>query len=206
MLAESLDIDTASSFGNSTNFDFDWKKTLSPNQEAVRIVTWREVRNISRISKNSLHLDSRSLGLEPLTDMASEHLIKASDSREEILAILSATPLRWLSSRLNELLRFEEDEPDAPPMDIESMRNMVLFLWQRTDLLTPEISTSPKGLASCEWQLRQDGILAMEFLARGMVRYACVSAEIDEMGERERANGVTTRKNASSVVSSFFEE
>ncbi len=206
MLAESLDIDTASSFGNSTNFDFDWEKTLSPNQEAVRIVTWREVRNISRISKNSLHLDSRSLGLEPLTDMASEHLIKASDSREEILAILSATPLRWLSSRLNELLRFEEDEPDAPPMDIESMRNMVLFLWQRTDLPTPEISTSPKGLASCEWQLRQDGILAMEFLARGMVRYACVSAEIDEMGERERANGVTTRKNASGVVSSFFEE
>jgi len=132
--------------------------------------------------------------------------IQSCNTREEIAAAINSPWLVSVSGRLSQLFEFEEDEPDNPAMEIESLRNMALFLLNQPSPTIPEISTSPDGLASCEWQLDQGGILAIEFLSHDMVRYAGVSGKTDDHGQRERISGFETRKHARTRVESFLQE
>ena len=59
-------------------------------------------------------------------------------------------------------------------MVIDSLKALVGFLTTERSLPDPEIGISPDGLAQIEWRIPANGIVAMEFLPTGLIRFAAV--------------------------------
>ena len=66
---------------------------------------------------------------------------------------------------------------------------MALFLMGERRFPEPEIGINPDGLMQIEWRVPTDGILAMEFLPSGLIRFAATSAPAEPGLEREQVSG-----------------
>ena len=122
--------------------------------------------------------------------------ISTATSKEEIVAVIRIFGLVEMADRLRYLFELEAEEPEEPSIELESLRNMALFLMGKRQLQNPEIAASPNGLVLCEWQLPHHGILAIEFLPADTIRFAAVSGSTDESGQRKRVNGTLPEDDA----------
>ena len=75
------------------------------------------------------------------------------------------------------------DDPEESPIVVDSLRHLAFFLLRYRRLADPEVGISPNALAQVEWTLPDvshdhagNGLLAMEFLPSGMIRFAALSA------------------------------
>ena len=123
-------------------------------------------------------------------------LITKATSKEEIVAVFRIFGLVEIADRLRYLFELDAEEPEEPSIELESLRNMALFLMGKRQLQNPEIAASPNGLVLCEWQLPHHGILAIEFLPSDTIRFAAVSGSTDESGQRKRVNGTLPEDDA----------
>lgn len=121
--------------------------------------------------------------------------IESANTHEEIIAVLKSFGRDAIADRLNYLRQLVEDDPDEPSMALESLRAMALFLMSERQLPDPQIGVTPDGLAQIEWRLPTNGILAMEFLSSGLIRFAAISAPAQPGIERLSVNG-TLHKDA----------
>ena len=74
-------------------------------------------------------------------------------------------------------------------MALESLQAMALFLMSERQLAAPQIGVTPDRLAQIEWRFPTNGILAMEFLSSGLIRFAAISAPAQRGVERLSVNG-----------------
>ena len=101
--------------------------------------------------------------------------IMAATRHDEIIAVLPLLGCRAIADRLDYLREISgDDDPDEPPMTLDSLRELALFLVSEPQWTDPEIGISPDGVLQAEWRCR-DGILAMKFLPAGFIRFAAVS-------------------------------
>lgn len=122
---------------------------------------------------------------------------------EAIIAVLRVFGLDALSDRLDYLQRLVEDDPDEPSMVLESLRALVHFLIDEQQLPAPQIGVSPDGLSQIEWRIPTNGILAMEFLPSGLIRFAAISAPARPGVERESVNGTLSKDATLDAVRPF---
>ena len=76
-----------------------------------------------------------------------------------------------IASRINDLYRLSEEDPDEVPIDGGSLRHFASFLMEHRRLPVPKIAVTPSGHMQVEWDTVA-GVLAMEFLGSGDINYA----------------------------------
>ena len=130
--------------------------------------------------------------------------IQSASKREEIIAVFRLFGLNAIADRLGYLRSLSNDDPDEPPVEIESLRAMAFFLMSERQLPDPQIGVSSDGLAQIEWQLPAGGILAMVFLSSGLIRFAAVSAPAQPGVERPSVNGTLPKDGALAAVQPFI--
>ena len=122
---------------------------------------------------------------------------------EVVIAVLRVFRLDAIADRLDYLQRLVEGDPDEPSMVPESLRALVHFLIDEQQLPAPQISVSPDGLAQIEWRIPTNGILAMEFLPSGLIRFAAISAPARSGVERENVNGTLSKDATLDAIRPF---
>ena len=96
-------------------------------------------------------------------------------------------------------------------MTVDSLRELARFLLSERWLPPPQVTVSPDELAQAEWVLPGDdgdtsgsGILAMEFLDSGLIRFAAVSPPSTHGdAQRMRVNGTLPKTEAVQAVQPF---
>ena len=132
-----------------------------------------------------------------------QHEISAVRTQGEIVAVLRLFGLDAIADRLGYLRSLADDDPDESPIEIESLRAMALFIMRQRRLPDPRIGVTPGGLMQIEWQVPPNGILAMEFLPSGLIRFAAISAPVQRGENRLSVNGTLPTEEALRAVESF---
>ena len=149
--------------------------------------------------------ETRSIGALTNSNLlpAWQSQIESGSTHEEIIAVLRLFDLNAIADRLSYLRQLVEDDPDEPSMALESLRAMALFLMSERQLAAPQIGVTPDGLAQIEWRLPTNGILAMEFLSSGLIRFAAISAPAQPGIERLNVNGILHKDAVLEAVRPF---
>ncbi len=126
------------------------------------------------------------------------------ETRTELTEALRASGLEESADRLGYLQRLADEDPDEEPIAIASLRHLTSFLMDERHLGQPEIGVSPHGVALAQWRVRGNGILAMEFLDSGLIRFAGTSGPGKQDGEALRVSGNLPRTKALQAIQSLL--
>ena len=106
--------------------------------------------------------------------------------------------------RLGYLQRLADEDPDEEPFEIASLRHLTSFLLDERHLGQPEIGVTPDGVALAQWRVPGNGILTMEFLDSGFIRFAGTSGPGSQDGESLRVSGTLPRTKALQAIHSLL--
>ena len=109
--------------------------------------------------------------------------IEAAGTHEEIITVFRLFGLDAAADRLRCLCSLAYDDPDEACIEIESQL--------------------PNGLMQIEWRLPSNGILAMEFLLSGLIRFASISAPAQRGVDGLSVNGTLSVDSTLEVVRPF---
>ena len=140
-----------------------------------------------------------------------ETRLRAAFDAEPIDAVLRDHDLVQAADRLRYLRQLATDDPEEPALQVDSLRELARFLLSERWMPSAQIGVSPDGLAHAEWRIPGDagdkesnGILAMEFLGSGFVRFAAVSPRSTQEGsQRKRVSGTLPKAEAVRAVQPF---
>ena len=126
------------------------------------------------------------------------------ESCAEMTVALKDSGLEESADRLGYLQRLADEDPDEEPIAIASLRHVTSFLMDERHLGQPEIGVSPHGVALAQWHVVGGGILAMEFLGSGLIRFAGTSGPGSQDGESLRVSGTLPRTKALQAIQSLL--
>lgn len=129
----------------------------------------------------------------------------AEPQASEIVAELEAHGLGAAAERISYLLSLDDDDPDEAPIDRRSLRALADLLRGEPRLSRPRIGVGPDGLIHAEWAVARDGLLAMEFLPDGIVRFSGAFGAPDAGGLRPPVSGVLPSAAALAAVRPLVE-
>lgn len=116
-------------------------------------------------------------------------LLEGASSHAAIIAVVEFAGRSGVADRLVYLRALDADDPGEPPMDLESLRAFAEFLLRELGLPDPEVGVNPAGLVQVEWDLPAGGLVAMEFLRGGMIRFAAAAGPLELGPARPRVSG-----------------
>ena len=126
------------------------------------------------------------------------------ETRAEMAEALREFGLEQSADRLGYLQALAEEDPDEDSIAIASLRHLTSFLVDERHLGQPEIGVSPDGVALAQWRVIGNGILAMEFLGSGLIRFAGTSGPGSHRGESLRVSGTLPRTKALQAIQSLL--
>ena len=132
-----------------------------------------------------------------------ESMIASASTQNEIILLLGESAFKHIADRLRYLQHLGKNDPEEPSMLIDSMRALVGFLTTERLLPDPEIGISPNGLAQIEWRIPPSGIIALEFLTSGLIRFAAISPSAQCNDTRLRVNGTLHKPAVLDAIRSF---
>ena len=101
-------------------------------------------------------------------------LIRSATDWREIAAVIGQVGMGKMADRILYLCELADGDPDEAPINLESLRKFALFIISRQHLPRPRTSVNPDGLVQAVWSTGDGGILAMNFLPTGDVRFAAI--------------------------------
>ena len=122
----------------------------------------------------------------------------------EMTQALRQSGLEESADRLGYLQRLADEDPDEEPIAIASLRHLTSFLMDERHLGQPEIGVSPHGVALAQWRVIGNGVLAVEFLDSGLIRFAGTSGPGSQDGESLRVSGTLPRTKALQAIQSLL--
>ena len=126
------------------------------------------------------------------------------ETRTEMTAALRESGLERSADRLGYLQRLADEDPDEDPIAIASLRHLTSFLMDQRHLGQPDIGVSPDGVALAQWRVTGNGVLAMEFLDSGLIRFAGASGFDSQNGESLRVSGTLPKARALQAIQSLL--
>lgn len=126
------------------------------------------------------------------------------ETRTKKTAALRGSGLEQSADRLGYLQRLADEDPDEEPIAIASLRRLTSFLIDEQHLGQPEIGVSPHGVALAQWRVMGNGVLAMEFLDSGLIRFAGTSGPGTHDGESLRVSGTLPKTKALQAIHSLL--
>ena len=131
-------------------------------------------------------------------------MTSVANSYKEIVAELYHSGLDSAAERIVYLRGLKEEDPEEPEMSLESLRQMTLFLCEEEAMGIPQLGLTWDGLLEAEWRLVEGGILAMDFLPSGLIRFAAISSPADSEGEIERVSGTLVKDGVMGAIAPFI--
>ena len=126
------------------------------------------------------------------------------ETRTEMTAALRGSGLEQSADRLGYLFRLADEDPDEEPIATASLRHLTSFLMDQRHLGQPDIGVSPNGAALAQWRVMVNGILALEFLDSGLIRFAGASGSDRQDGESLRVSGTLPKNKALQSIHSLL--
>ncbi len=126
------------------------------------------------------------------------------ETRTEMTAALRESGLEQSADRLGYLQRLADEDPDEDPIAIASLRHLTSFLMDQRHLGQPDIGVSPDGVALAQWRVMGNGVLALEFLDSGLIRFAGASGSDSQDGESLRVSGTLPKTKALQAIQSLL--
>ena len=134
-----------------------------------------------------------------------ESAVISVDERKVLLDCLAVMGRKDVADRIQQYLDIVDDEPDEPPVAVESLRSVVSFIVQQPKLAPPIVGSNPQGLMELEWHLkdngdpnsvwgRGNGVVSMKFLGAGKIQYVALSGPYRPDAEREETQGESTKE------------
>lgn len=196
------------------DIQFSPRKVTPPSYDSGhrRMTTYERAKNFMKLETTRANLDFPLIGVpEEKTIFAwVSHYpipwkleIDIAQEHEEIIALLRLFGLKAVADRLIYLRGLSYDDPEEPTIEVESLRSMAHFLMSERQLPVPQIGVTPTGLIQIEWRFQNNGILAMEFLMSGQIRFAAISAPTQRGFEPQRVNGTLLKDEVLEAVRSF---
>ncbi len=134
------------------------------------------------------------------------------------IAFLLALLRRHDKVRVAELIEhyshLRDQEPNRPPITIESLRSLVRFMIQEPDLLPPIIGSDPQGCMEIEWHLRDNGdpnsvwgrgngVVSLKFLEAGDIQFVALSGPFRRGQGRLKIHGTSARSEIMADLGEF---
>ena len=129
--------------------------------------------------------------------------ISNAEMPEAIITVLRRGGLDAVADRLSYLHRLVEDDQDEPSINLDSLRKLALFLLTEQQLGNPQIGVNPDGLTQAEWPVGEKGVLAMEFLPSGFIRFVAISAPAQRGVECKRVSGTLSKSETLNAIRPF---
>ena len=126
------------------------------------------------------------------------------ETRTKMTAALRESGLEQSADRLGYLQRLADEDPDEEPISVASLRHLTAFLMDERHLGQPEIGVSPDGVALAQWHVMGNGVLAMEFLDSGLIRFAGTSGPASRDGQSLRVSGTLPKTKALQAIHSLL--
>lgn len=103
-----------------------------------------------------------------------------------------------LADRVEEMLRDAEEDPDAPAVNLVSLRDMARILTEHGDFTNPVVSLDRRGLVHGQWRIDGNGFLVVSFLGHDEVVLIaqadeCPSSEALDISDRGPARDILGR-------------
>ena len=135
-------------------------------------------------------------------------------SEATITALLRHRGHGETADRIQLFFDIRAQEPNEPPIVIESLRSLVTFIIQEPKLSVPIIGSDPQGLMELEWHLRDNGnpnslwgrgngVVSMKFLKSGTIQFVALSGPYRRGLARKREQGESTRENMMASLGDF---
>ena len=124
-------------------------------------------------------------------------------THREVTDLLRGFGRNSIADRLDYLRALHHDDPEEPLLEFESLRTLAGLVLSEGQLPDPEIGLTPRGLASSQWRLPPDGILAMEFHAHDWIRFAVIGSKTRPTDQRRRISGTLEKHKAMSAIRDF---
>lgn len=118
-----------------------------------------------------------------------EQSTPADPRADAIVRDLEARRRFTAAERVAYLLSLDGGDPDEEPINIESLHWFAELLRRQFTLPDLRIGVKPNGLVQIEWLLDPPGIVALTFLADGLIR---IYAAFDEPGSMQHCAPVNS--------------
>ena len=128
----------------------------------------------------------------------------AAQERAAIIAIVRRLGLDRIAERLDYLIELEAEEPDEPPMDIDSLRAAVEFLLRDPQMPRPGIGVGYDGEVGYDWRLQPEGIVWLVFPASGQVQYAIVAPDQTSPDKHTSVSGTLEQGALLEIIRPFL--
>ena len=132
-----------------------------------------------------------------------ESRIRESKTCSEIISVFMGMNMDKTAERLNFLNNLVHEDVNEPRMDLESLREMAIFI---IDLKLPKplIGLTDDGFIEIQWHISPNGLLVMDFLPSKEIEYVAIYPESQDGGARDRMRGTYSKENLSNKISMFF--
>ena len=164
-------------------------------------MTWDAAERSSRVYLSALEMATQS-------DVMTRHVLGGGrtwgyDRKATLLAHLRHNNREQVADRIQHFFDRRDQDPDEPPIVIESLRSLVSFIIQEPRLSPPIIGSDPKGRMEIEWHLhdngnpdsvwgRGNGVVSMKFLESGVIQFVALSGPHIEGQDRLRIQDQAT--------------
>ena len=134
--------------------------------------------------------------------MALQPKIETATEPQAVANFLSIGGQPAVAGRIQQLLGYAEEDPDEPKMELESLRQMALFVLRCDWLPTPTVGVGGEGLLTAEWRILPTGGLLLRFGQTRQIHYAGV-AHVRGPGKYESVRGTSPSPKALRIVRAF---
>ena len=143
-------------------------------------------------------------------DRALQHLasfprIAAASTPNEIASFMRESSFDTVADRLEQLIGYAEEEPGEPELNMDSLRDLALWILQEDQLPPPRIGVDHDGLLTAEWRVRPSGGLMMGFSSDGQIQYAGV-VNVRGDGRYQSIEGTSPKQKALELIRKFAAE
>ena len=136
--------------------------------------------------------------------------LNEASTAHAIVAVLRLHGRERVADRIHYLQELAREDPEEEPMALDSLWHMASFLLEQGQLPDPEVGVSPNALVQVEWTLPDtsdsqagNGLLAMEFLCGGTIRFAALSSPYRQGTDRLTAHGTLPTAETMDAVRTF---
>ena len=119
-----------------------------------------------------------------------------------------------VANRIQKFIDILDEDPEEPPIVLESLRSLVIFIAQQPNLVPPIVGSDPQGLMELEWHLkdtgdpnsiwgRGNGVVSLKFLESGNIQFVALSGPFREGFKREESQGASRKEEVMESLGAF---
>lgn len=127
-------------------------------------------------------------------------------NREEIIDMIRVYRQDSTADRIAYLYELAQDDPDEKYIELVSLQKFASFIIDNLELPKPQIGINSDGLLHVAWRIDNYGILAMDFLVSGHIRFAAILQSIDHKKMLWSKNGEALPDRVLNDVKPFIDE